>query len=358
MASQALNVLISDKVLAYVREAATSRYGLEQIHFIPFSGQPLDEQTLAQLDIAFVSRDITGRSTKFVLEPATAIFYQMLEQAPRLQWVHVHSAGVDRPVYVSLRDKGLSVTSSTGALSAIVAQSALAAVLALNRRFRFLEQAQREHKWAPLLDELMPADLQGQHVMLAGWGPIAQTIQRYLDMLGMQVTVLRNSGIDRAAIGATNGATDSATNSTLNGAGNSPTNVPMIPYSAMHQLLPQTEWLILACPLTETTRQLVDRQALAAIKPGACIVNVSRGEVIEEAALIDALSTGHIAGAYLDVVEKEPLVADSPLWDMPNVMVSPHTAGHSSGNEARVADIFLENLNNWVHGLPLRNLSR
>jgi len=338
MATQALNVLISEKVLAYVREAAKSRYGLENIHFIPYSGQPLDEQTLAQVDIAFVSRDITGRSTKFVLEPATATFYQILEQAPGLQWVHVHSAGVDRPVYVRLRDKGLSVTSSTGALSAIVAQSALAAVLALNRRFRFLEQAQREHKWAPLLDELMPADLQGKRVVLAGWGPIAQTIQRYLDVLGMQVTVLRNSAINRADT--------------------SPTDVAMIPYSAMHQVLPETDWLILACPLTETTRRLVDRQALAAIKPGACIVNVSRGEVIEEAALIDALRNGHIAGAYLDVVEKEPLEPDSPLWDSPNVMVSPHTAGHSGGNEVRVSDIFLENLNNWMHGLPLRNLAR
>ncbi|MGX9937765.1 D-2-hydroxyacid dehydrogenase [Advenella kashmirensis] len=334
MANQALNILISAKALAYVREAARSRYGLDQIHFIPYSGQQLDEQTLARVDIAFVSRDITGRSTKYVLDPATDIFYRMMEQAPNLQWVHVHSAGVDRPVYVHLRDKGLSVTSSTGALSGIVAQSALAAVLALNRRFRFLEQAQREHVWAPLLDELMPADLQGQHVLLAGWGPIAQTIQRYLNMLGMRVTVLRNSAVT------------------------SPTDIPMVPYEAMQRLLPETDWLILACPLTETTRRLVDRNALEAMKPGACIVNVSRGEVIEEAALIDALRNGHIAGAYLDVVEKEPLESDSLLWDMPNVIISPHTAGHSTGNESRVADIFLENLNNWVQGLPLRNLAR
>ncbi|WP_193087944.1 D-2-hydroxyacid dehydrogenase [Advenella sp. FME57] len=334
MATQALNVLISAKVQAYVREVARSRYGLDQIHFIPYSGQRLDDQTLAQVDIAFVSRDITGRSTKYVLDPATDTFYRMMEQAPNLQWVHVHSAGVDRPVYVSLRDKGLKVTSSTGALSGIVAQSVLAAVLALNRRFRFLEQAQRDHIWAPLLDDLMPADLQGQHVVLAGWGPIGQTIQRYLGMLGMRVTVLRNSAVT------------------------TPTDIPMIPYDAMHRILPETDWMILACPLTETTRRLIDRKALDAMKPGACIVNVSRGEVIDEAALIDALRKGHIAGAYLDVVEKEPLESDSPLWDMPSVIVSPHTAGHSIGNEARVADIFLENLNNWVRGQPLRNLSR
>ncbi len=87
-------------------------------------------------------------------------------------------------------------------------------------------------------------------------------------------------------------------------------------------------------------------------------MNVSRGEVIVESELIEALRTGSIAGAYLDVVDKEPLQPESPLWDMPNVMISPHTAGHSSGNEARVADIFAENLNNWVKGLPLRNLAR
>src|SRR5690606_21564046 len=111
-------------------------------------------------------------------------------------------------------------------------------------------------------------------------------------------------------------------------------------------------------PLTDTTRGLVDNAMLNVMKPGACIVNVSRGEVIEEAALINALHTGHIGAAYLDVVEKEPLDPDSPLWDMPNVIVSPHTAGHATGNEARVADIFLENLHHWIHGQPLRNLAR
>lgn len=334
MATRALNVLISARILEYVRETISSRYDLAHIHFIPYSGHRLDDQTLAQIDIAFVSRDITGRSTKYVLEAKTDTYYQMMEDAPNLQWVHVHSAGVDRPVYVRLRDKGLNVTSSTGALSGIVAQSVLAAVLALNRRFRFLEAAQREHVWAPLLDDLMPADLEGQHVLLAGWGPIAQTTQRYLAMLGMKVTVLRNSTVT--------GHTD----------------VPMASYDDFLRILPESDWLVLACPLTDTTRGLIGRNALNAMKPGAHIVNVSRGEVIVESELIEALRTGSIAGAYLDVVDKEPLQPESPLWDMPNVMISPHTAGHSTGNEARVADIFAENLNNWVKGLPLRNLAR
>ncbi len=333
MATPALTVLISSRVLEHVRKTVRSRYALEHVRFVPYDGERLDEETLKQIDIAFVSRDITGRSTKFVLDPGTETFYQMMEDAANLQWVHVHSAGVDRPVYIRLRDKGVKVTSSTGALSSIVAQSVLGAVLALNRRFRFLENAQREHVWAPLLGDLMPPDLEGQHVLLAGWGAIGQKIQRYLAMLGMRVTVLRNSAVSNDA------------------------TVPMIHYDNMQDVLADIDWLILACPLTDRTRQLVNRDVLTAMKPGAHIVNASRGEVVDQAAMIEALQNGTLAGAYLDVVEKEPLEADSPLWDMPNVIVSPHTAGHSRGNEDRVSDIFMENLDNWVHGRPLRNLA-
>ncbi|ETF02497.1 2-hydroxyacid dehydrogenase [Advenella kashmirensis W13003] len=334
MATDVPNILISEKMLAHVRDTMRSRYGQDRIKFIPFTGQRLDERTLAAIDIAFVSRDITATSTKYVLEQRTETFYQMMEEAPRLQWVHVHSAGVDRPIYIRLRDKGLNVTSSTGAMGGIVAQSVLAAVLALNRRFRFLEQAQRDHAWRPLLNELTPPDLQGQHVLLAGWGAIGQTIARYLAMLGMRVTVLRNSAV----------ATQD--------------DVTMLAYDDMHQVLADTDWLILACPLTDRTHHLVNQTVIEAMKPGVQIVNVARGEVIEEAALIAALQSGHVAGAYLDVMEKEPLGAESPLWDMPNVIVSPHTAGHSAGNGLRVADMFMENLANWIDGKPLKNLAK
>ena len=336
MSKKTLTILISAEALPYVRERLSAEPVGANLRFIPYRGEPVDMLDMQDIDIAFVSRDITGRSTKYVLEAHTELFYQTLEAAPNLQWVQVHSAGVDRPIYINLHAKGVRVTSATGALASIVAQSVLGAVLALNRRFRYLDASQREHRWTPLLDDLLPADLAGQRALIAGWGPIGQTVQGYLTMLGMQVSVLRNSGLGKTA------RADQA--------------IPMIAYADMASELGNVDWLILACPLTETTRGLVDRQALAAMKPTACVVNVSRGEVIDEAALIAALKQEKLGGAYLDVVEKEPLDAGSELWDMPNVIVSPHTAGHSQGNERRVADIFLENLGNWVAGRPLRNL--
>jgi len=112
---------------------------------------------------------------------------------------------------------------------------------------------------------------------------------------------------------------------------------------------------VLCCPLTERTRGLIDAAALARLPAGARLVNVARGEVAEEPPLIDALRRGALAGAYLDVFAHEPLPAESPLWDMPNVIVTPHTAGHSDGNEMRVAAIFLDNLRRWTEGQPLLN---
>ena len=123
----------------------------------------------------------------------------------------------------------------------------------------------------------------------------------------------------------------------------------------MDQVLPQADWLILACPLTDTTRGLIDRHALALLPPGAHLINVARGEVVNEPDLIAALQSRQLAGAFLDVFAHEPLPAESPLWDLPNVIVTPHTAGHSDGHFERVAQAFVDNLVRWVAGQPLAN---
>jgi phosphoglycerate dehydrogenase-like enzyme len=124
---------------------------------------------------------------------------------------------------------------------------------------------------------------------------------------------------------------------------------------ALHEALPRADWLALACPLTEKTRGMIDARALALLPRGARILNVSRGEVIDELALIEALRTGHLAGAYLDVFAVEPLPADSPLWDMPGVMISPHDSSPSEGNLTRQAEVFLRNLAHWRRGEALEN---
>lgn len=283
-------------------------------------------------DVAFVSRDITGRSTKFVTTPETALYYEAMRHAPNLRWVHVHSAGADRQIYLDLHARGVSVSTSQGASDAVVAQAALAGVLALSRRLPLLARAQQRREWLPLLDDLLPRDLAGQHAVVVGWGGIGQRIGRMLRMLDMRLSVARHSATPVEGAQRT------------------------VAYDGLHDVLPHADWLILACPLTPITRGLIDRRALHALPARSMLVNVARGHVVDEAALIEQLKAGRLAGAFLDVFQQEPLPPDSPLWTLDNTIVSPHSAGFSDGNAGRVRRLFVDNLRRWAAGEPLRNL--
>lgn len=281
--------------------------------------------------VAFISRDITGASTKFQITPDTARYYDALLSAPELQWVHVHSAGADRDIYQQMHARGVAITTSQGATDAVVAQTAIAGVLALARRLPLLAADQREHAWRPLLADRTPRDLAGQHAVVVGWGGIGQRIGALLGALGLTLSVVRHSA----------------------------TPVPQarhsVTYADLRSLLPQADWLVLACPLTPATRGLIDQQALAALPAHASVVNVARGHVVDEAALIDALSARRLGGAFLDVFQQEPLPPESPLWGLDNVIVTPHSAGFSNGNRARVRDLFVDNLRRWARAEPLAN---
>ena len=271
-------------------------------------------------DIALVSRDVTGTSTKHAIEPDTQVFYDAMLASSHLRWVHVHSAGIDRSIYSQLQARGIRVTPSVGANAAVVAQAALAGLLALTRRLPLLMQAQTQQRWLPLHGDLMPRDLAKQRITIVGWGAIGQTLARYAHMLGMQVAVARHSGAPIDGIDAS------------------------IRYTDLPRILPRTDWLVLACPLSDQTRGLIQAPQLAALPRGAHVINISRGEVIDELALIAALQSGHLAGAYLDVFAYEPLPTASPIWGLPNVIATPHCAGFSDGNMQRVSQIFIDKL--------------
>jgi phosphoglycerate dehydrogenase-like enzyme len=292
--------------------------------------QAADDDHLA-VDAAFISRDVTGLSTKHQVQEPLAGCYRVLRRSAALAWVHTHSAGADRPIYAELMARNVAVSTSAGANADVVAQTALGAVLALSRRFPALMAAQARREWAPLVAGPLPPDLAGQTVVLVGWGAIARRLQRWLAMLGLRVVVVRH-GAEPAAPG-----------------------VPTHRYAELPDVLPQAQWLLLACPLSAATRGLVDAAALARLPAGAMLVNVARGEIVDEPALIDALARGHLGGAFLDVFAQEPLPADSPLWTLPGVMITPHAAGHAAGNAARVAAIFTSNLGRWLRGEPLVN---
>jgi phosphoglycerate dehydrogenase-like enzyme len=283
-------------------------------------------------DVAFVSRDVTSLSTKHELAPSLRACYQVLEESPNLRWVHIHSAGADREIYVRLKAKGVQVATSSGANAEVVAQTALAGLLALSRKFPQLVYAMHEKKWAPLLGSQLPPDLTGQTALLVGWGPIAQRVSQFLSMLGLRLKVVRQQA-HVAALAKSEGTFPQP---------------EMLTFETLDSALPSTDWIVLMCPLTETTRGLINARRLNLLPLGAGLVNVSRGEVVVEKDLIEALQNGNLGSAYLDVFEHEPLSQKSPLWSLPNVIVTPHSAGFSAGNEERVSQMFLDNLASWA----------
>lgn len=294
------------------------------------------EQALAadgptDIDIAFMTREVTGSSSKDNPTPELRGFDAVVRRSPRLRWLQIHPAGAERPIYRELRDRGVKVTTASGATAVTVAHSVLGAVIAINRRFPLLADAQRRHAWEPRLGERSPRDLKGQCAVIVGLGPIGRNIAGLLKMLGMTTIGVRRS------------------------ADPAPPCDETVPYERLHQVLPRADWLVLCCPVSPVTRGIADAVAFAALPRGAHLVNVSRGEIAIEADIIAALRSGHLAGAYLDVFEREPLDPASPLWDMPNVLVSPHTASHSLGQNEAIFDIFLDNLERFRSGARLRN---
>ncbi|MFM7140659.1 MAG: D-2-hydroxyacid dehydrogenase [Alphaproteobacteria bacterium] len=255
-------------------------------------------------------------------------FFGSTLRAPGLAWMHLPNAGTDHPVFGMLLDRGVRLTTSSSATAEPIAQAAIAGVLWLARGFPAWAEAARRRAWQPHRE--LPTDLRGRTMVVVGLGAIGNEVARLARALGLRVVGVRRSPrLDG----------DHADE--------------VVPPSRLDETLPRADWLVLACPLTDETRGLVDARRLALLPPGARFVNVARGGLVDEPELIRALADGRVGGAYLDVFAEEPLPASSPLWEMPNVLVTPHDAGASAGNADRVAGIFLDNLGRWLRGEPL-----
>ncbi|HJP41158.1 MAG TPA: D-2-hydroxyacid dehydrogenase [Dehalococcoidia bacterium] len=285
----------------------------------------LDPEERDKVEVAHFSGDIIARGL-------SRSFFSATQGGTSLKWVHLSNAGVDNPVFGRLLNKGIRLTTSAGATAVPIAQTAIAGMLMLARGFPAWTEAQRSRKWQEHPDKVIPEDLNGQTMVVVGLGSIGSEIARLATAIGLSATGIRRS--PRHA--------------------QDPVD-KVFPPSSLHGLLPGADWLALACPLTDETRRLVDESALMALKPGARILNIARGEVIDEQALVAALRSGHVSGAYLDVFETEPLPEESPLWTMPNVVITPHNSSVSRGNEARVSSFFLRNLALWARNELLIN---
>jgi len=310
---------------ARVAAAAAQRdYGAELLALPPDPGERLPESQCARAEVAFFSEDVfPGHSRQF---------FSAVRKAPRLRWLHVFNAGVDHPIYAEMLARGVRLTTSSGATAEPIAHTAIMGLLMLARNLPHWLQAQRERAWRPMRHGDLPRDLPGQTVLVLGLGKIGAEIARLARALRLHVI-----GVRRAPAAAGEPVDE------------------LHPPRALNALLPRCDWLVIACPLTPATRGLVNAELLAHLPRGARLINVARGEIVHEPALVEALRSGHLAGAYLDVFEQEPLPPESALWDLPNVFISPHNSAAALGNEERALEIFLENLARWHHGAPLIN---
>jgi D-2-hydroxyacid dehydrogenase (NADP+) len=287
------------------------------------------EARLAQADCARITAAFFSGD---VFPDFSRQFFSTVRKAPGLKWMHVFNAGIDHPIYTEMLARCVRLTTSSGSTAEPIAQTAITALLMLARNFPRWLAGQRTHTWNPMRPPDVPRDLAGQRMLILGAGQIGSEIARLARVLGLHVT-----GVRRSAAAAAD-----------------PFDA-LYPPAQLAMLLPDADWLVIACPLTAQTRGMIDAGLIAKLPRGARIINIARGEIIDENALVTALQSGHLGGAWLDVFEKEPLPAESPLWDLPNVLLSPHNSAAASGNEQRVNAIFIGNLGRWHRGEALVN---
>lgn len=255
----------------------------------------------------------------------------LLRRAPNLRWYQQWGAGTDwlmrRP---ELLEKDFILTNASGVHAIPISEHILTLMLALARKIHHAVRAQAAGKWVEIEE---PEELAGKTMLLVGVGAIGQYTAKLAAAFDMRVIGVRRNPANQVAEVS-----------------------EMVGSDQLYRVLPEADYVVLTIPLTQETRHLFNDAAFQLMKPSAFIINIGRGATIDEAALIHALQNGQIAGAGLDVFETEPLPADSPLWQMDNVIITSHYSGNTPHYDQRAFEIFIDNLQRYITGAPLRNL--
>jgi phosphoglycerate dehydrogenase-like enzyme len=264
------------------------------------------------------------------------VYPEQLAAAPRLRWIHSPAAGIGSMLYPEMVRSRVVMTNSRGLAAETIAEHVVGVTLAMFRRLHVAVRRQVERRWAQ--DEIASGapnrSLSGSRVLIVGLGAIGRAVGEKLSTLGAIV-----AGVRRRPDGER------------------PTGIERVDGpDRLHQLLPSFDVVVICAPQTSETKHLIGGRELSLMRPDALLVNVSRGKLVDEAALADALQSHHISGAALDVFEHEPLAADSPLWSLPNVLITPHTSGFRPDHWDAVTDLFAENLRRFEAGAPLLNV--
>ena len=258
-------------------------------------------------------------------------FDRLLARAPRLAWVHSATSGVERALTPAARARGIVVTNARGVFSAPIAEYVLMMILAVSRRLPQLLELQRERTWQPLEG----VEMRDLTVGVVGLGSIGRAVAELVSAFGGRVVAMRRRA---------------------DGSASEPAVAELLGPDGLPQLLAASDFVVLAAPLTPETEGMIDAAALSAMRPDAWLINVARGRLVDERALLAALRDGRIGGAVLDTFAEEPLAASSPFYDLPNVIVTPHTSWSSARVLDRSVELFCENLRRFAAGQPLQNV--
>lgn len=260
---------------------------------------------------------------------------EILDAANDLEWVHLPFAGVDGLLPPVLAERKIAVTHASGIYDGPVAEFALAQILSIAKRLPYFADAQREGRWTGVRSwddasgsGYVPTMVRGKTVGILGFGGIGRTLASYLQPLGTRVLGFRRSGAPDARAARMYGP------------------------DGLLELLAASDFVVLALPLTAETREIIGATELAAMKPSAWLLNLGRGALVDDGALVNAVKQRQIGGACLDVFNQEPLAAEHPYFQLPNVIVTPHVSGLFEDRTQADVDLFVGELTRFLNGEP------
>lgn len=301
---------------------------------------PIDRRHLAQIQaVAPLAEIVDAGQERIASELLEAdlfcghakvpVPWEQVVRQGRLRWIQSSAAGLDHCLVRPVVESEIVVTSASGVLADQVTEHALALATSLLRSLPTFARAQARYEFV----RRPTRDLHRSTVGIVGFGGVGRRLAEVLAAFKTRILATDYCPVDRPAYVS-----------------------ELWPPERLPALLGQVDLLFLCAPLTPQTRGMIDRQALAAMRPGSLLINVARGPLVVEADLVTALESGHLAGAALDVTDPEPLPPDSRLWDLPQVLLTPHVGGQSARRADDMTNFYCENLRRYLAGQPLRNL--
>ncbi|MEO8285587.1 MAG: D-2-hydroxyacid dehydrogenase [Chloroflexota bacterium] len=300
--------------------------------------EPKGEGTAASDEAGDAWRQVTGDELDALLARAQIYFgfrfpVEWLDRSPRLKWAQLSSAGSDHMLRAGLFDKrpDLLLTTASGVHEIPISEHIIAMILHFSRGIDIAVRNQALHRW----ERYSPREANGASVCMVGYGPIARRAAILCKSLGMTVSAVRASLNEQMP---TDGVVER-----------------FYPVHDLNSVLAESDYVVIAAPRTPQSEGMIGKEQFAVMKPGAVLINISRGALVDQPTMIEALQQGRLGGAGLDVVEPEPLPEDSPLWDMSHVLITPHVSGSNPNYNKRVTELFTDNLARYLKGEPLKN---